>query len=258
MNEFAGKTVFITGGASGIGKATAIAFAREGARIAIVTSTIVDEAERVAKQLEQDYQVQAMALRCDVRVESEVTAAVEAVIARFGTLDIAFNNAGVGPDGVTIPMAPLCDVTEQDWDWVCDVNLKGVFLCMKHELRQMRKQGKGCIVNTASTAGLKALPDFGAYGPSKAGMIQLTKAAALENVSKHIRCNVVCPGPTKGTRLSERSFGKNGEKLKGAPGGGPKMRSPEEIASVVLWLASDSCDHITGNVINADGGMDII
>lgn len=259
QQRFDGKTVIITGGASGLGKATAIAFARQGANVVIATSSIVDKAVNLAEMLEKEYGVGAMGLRCDVRVEADAEAMVAAAVERFGRVDIAFNNAGVGPDGVTIPMAPLTEVSEKDWDWITDVDMKGVFLCMKYELRQMQKQGGGCIVNTASTAGLKPLGGFGAYGPAKAGMIQLTKVAALENRDFGIRCNVICPGPTLGTGMSDRSFGKNGEKLKLPPGvPGPRFSRPEEVADIVLTLCSDAMGNVTGNVVTADKGMDII
>lgn len=257
--EFEGKTVIITGGASGIGKAAALAFAEQGANIVIVTSTIMDKAAKLARQIEQDYGVGAVGIQCDVRVETQVEAMVASAVEHFGSVDIAFNNAGVGPDGVTIPIAPLTEFTERDWDWITDVDMKGVFLCMKYELRQMQKQRSGCIVNTASTAGIKPLGGFGAYGPAKAGMIQLTKVAAVENRDFGIRCNVVCPGPTLGTGMADRSFGKNGEKM--APPAGlpkPKFSRPEEVAEIVLTLCSDAMGNVTGNVVTADKGMDVI
>lgn len=131
---------------------------------------------------------------------------VKLAVDTFGSVDIAFNNAGVGPDGVNILLAPLTEVTQKDWDWVLGVNLTGAFYCIKHELRQMQKQRSGVIVTTASTAGLKPMPNFGSYGPGKAGLIQLTKAAAIENREFGIRCNVVCPGPTLGTGMANRMF----------------------------------------------------
>lgn len=260
MGEFSGKTVIITGGASGIGRTTALAFAKEGANIVIATSTIVDKAEALAEQIRREYGVGAVGLRCDVRQEADVEAMVKAAVDAFGSIDIAFNNAGVGPDGVTIPMAPLHETTEQDWDWVSDVDLKGVFLCLKHEIAAMRKTGGGCIVNTASTAGQHALTDFGAYCPAKAGQIMLSKCAAAENVDFNIRCNVVCPGPTAGTGMFERMSSAVPAQEDGpVPEGGKAQRigKPEYIADVVLWLCSEKSCHITGNVINADGGMDI-
>ncbi len=257
--RFVGKTAFITGGASGIGKAAAEAFAAEGANLAIITSSSLEKAQNAADEIAGKYGVRAIGIKCDVRVEADVEAAVKATVDAFGSIDCAFNNAGVGADGVTILNLPLHEVPEKDWDWVMDVDCKGVFLCMKHEIKQMRKQGGGSIVNTASTAGLKAMGNFGAYGPAKAGLIMLTKSAAVENRDTGIRCNVVCPGPTLGTGMSERAFGKNGEKA-GAGGGGvpPIFGQPQEVADVVLTLCSDAFRKVTGNVVTADGGLDVI
>lgn len=262
MDKFKGRTAFITGGASGIGRQTALMFAAEGANIAIVTSTIIDRAEEAAAQIRSEYGVGAIALKCDVRCEEDVKAAVEKTVETFGSLDIAFNNAGVGPDGVNIPLAPLHELEAKDWNWVLDVDLTGVFHCIKHEVIQMRKQGGGSIVCTASTAGMKPMGNFGAYGPAKAGLIQLTKAAAVENKDFGIRCNIVCPGPTMGTGMADRMFGTPEEiaqRERENPGRpGPKMGVPEDIGKVVLWLCSDEAARTTGNVITVDGGMDII
>jgi NAD(P)-dependent dehydrogenase (short-subunit alcohol dehydrogenase family) len=257
--RFQGKVAFITGGASGIGKATAEAFAAEGANLAIVTVSSLKKAQDAAGEIAAKYGVKAIGLQCDVRIEDQVEAAVSETVEKLGAIDYAFNNAGVGADGVTIMNLPLHEVPEKDWDWVMDVDCKGVFLCMKHEIRQMRKQGSGAIVNTASTAGLKAMADFGAYGPAKAGLIMLTKSAAVENRDAGIRCNVVCPGPTLGTGMADRAFGKNGEKT-GAGGGGvpPIFGRPADVADVVLTLCSDACRKVTGNVVTADGGLDVI
>jgi NAD(P)-dependent dehydrogenase (short-subunit alcohol dehydrogenase family) len=262
--KFENKTVFITGGASGIGKETALMFAAEGANIVIVTSTIIDKAEALAEHIKSKFCVGAIGIKCDVRKETDVASAVARAVENFGTLDIAFNNAGVGPDGVTIPLVPLTELTERDWNWVLDVDLTGVFFCLKHELRQMQKQRRGNIVCTASTAGLRPMGNFGAYGPAKAGLIQLTKAAAVENREFGIRCNIVCPGPTMGTGMADRMFGtpeQIAERKKSAPTGAPpglKMGVPADVAKVVLWLCSEEAGHVNGNVITADGGLDIL
>jgi NAD(P)-dependent dehydrogenase (short-subunit alcohol dehydrogenase family) len=262
--KFSKKTAFITGGASGIGKETALMFAAEGANIAIVTSTIIDKAAALAEEIKAKFGVGAISIKCDVRKEADVEAAVARTVENFGTIDIAFNNAGVGPDGVTIPLVPLTELTEKDWDWVLAVDLTGVFFCLKHELRQMQKQKSGNIVCTASTAGLKPMGNFGAYGPAKAGLILLTKAAAVENREFGIRCNIVCPGPTMGTGMADRMFGtpaQIAERRKNTPQGappGPKMGVPGNIARVVLWLCSEETSHVNGNVITADGGLDIL
>jgi NAD(P)-dependent dehydrogenase (short-subunit alcohol dehydrogenase family) len=249
----AGKVAVVTGGASGIGRVTALALAAEGAKVAVVTGRSVAAAEQVAREIEA-LGGEATFVRCDVTDEAQVVAMVDAVVGRFGSLDFAFNNAGVGPDGVTIPFGPLTDLAEADWDTVVDVNLKGVFLCMKHELRQMRKQCAGVIVNTSSTGGFKMMPGFGAYGPSKAAVMSLTRLAAAENKDKGIRVNVVAPGPTKGTGMMNRLMSCTPE------GEGPPvdlMGTPEDIAKVVVWLCSDEATFVTGNTISVDGGLDV-
>ena len=251
-----GKVALITGGASGIGKATALALAHEGAKLVIVTAHSVAAAEETVVQL-RDLGAEAMFVRCDVSDESQVEAMVAEAVAGFGRIDLAFNNAGVGPDGVTIPLAPLTDVAEADWDQVVDTNLKGVFLCLKHELRQMRAQGSGVIVNTSSTAGMRVVPAMGAYGPSKAGIISLTKLAAEENKSAGIRVNAVCPGPTRHTGMHDRMM--SCIEAGGVPGGAPPiMGVPDDVARVVVWLCSNEASHVNGNVISVDGGLDIV
>ena len=248
-----GKVAVVTGGASGIGKATALAFAREGAKVVIVTARSLTAAAHVVQEIE-DLGGEATYVPCDVTNEAQVAAMVEAAVARFGGIDFAFNNAGVGPDGVTLLFSPLVDLAEADWDAVVDTNLKGVFLCMKHELRQMREQCSGVIVNTSSTGGFKMMPGFGAYGPSKAAVMSLTRLAAAENKDKGIRINVVAPGPTRGTGMSDRLLSclREGE-------GPPRhlMGVPEDVAKVVLWLCSDEASFVTGNVIAVDGGLDV-
>ena len=257
-----GKVAIITGGASGIGKTTALAFAKEGAKIVIVTAHSAKAAEETVNQIKA-MGGEAIFVQCNVSNEKQVEAMVAKAVAEFGRVDIAFNNAGVGPDGVTIPFSPIAELAESDWDWVVDTNLKGVFLCMKHELKQMRKQGSGTIVNTSSTGGLHMMPNFSGYGPAKAGVVAITKVAALENKDKKIRVNVVCPGPTKGTGMMNRmqsSMEKAGSR-DGAPKGGGDMNAvmgtTDDVARVVIWLCSDDASFITGNVLSVDGGLDI-
>jgi NAD(P)-dependent dehydrogenase (short-subunit alcohol dehydrogenase family) len=270
-----GKVAIVTGGASGIGRATALAFAREGATVAIVTAHSIAKGEEVVREI-KDQGGQAVCIPCDVSKEPEVEAMVAQVLAEFGRLDYAFNNAGVGPDGVTIPFAPLTDVTEADWDAVLDTNLKGVFLCMKHELRHMTQQRSGAIVNTSSTAAMFAKPGFGHYCPAKAGINSVSKVAAQETKTLGIRVNVVCPGPTKDTGMSDRllsSMKKDGQAA--APGGGASqtpllgppvppgvdmtavMGTPDDVARVVIWLCSDEASFVNGQVISVDGGLEV-
>lgn len=259
--RFEGKTAVITGGASGIGRHTAIFFAKEGANVVIVTGHSVKAAEETVAEIKK-LGVESIFIQCDVSKEDQVEAMVGKTVETFGSLDIAFNNAGVGPDGITIPFVPLTDLSESDWNWVVDTNLKGVFLCMKHELQYMRKQGSGCIVNTSSTGGLKMMANFGGYGPAKAGIVALTKCAAIENKDKGIRVNVVCPGPIEGTGMFERMMSSMKDGPDGAPPGGGNIRGgfsgvPDDVARVVLWLCSDDASYIDGNVLSVDGGLDI-
>ena len=269
------KVALVTGGASGIGRATALAFAREGAKVAIVTARSVAKGEEVVREI-NGRGGHAVCIQCDVSKEAEVAAMVARVLAEFGRLDYAFNNAGVGPDGVTIPFAPLTDVTEADWDAVIDTNLKGVFLCMKHELRHMTQQRSGAIVNTSSTAAMFAKAGFGTYCPAKAGINSVSKVAALESKALGIRVNVVCPGPTKDTGMSDRllsSLKKQGSAA--SPGGGAPqapsfgppappdgdmtaiMGTPDDVARVVIWLCSDEASFVNGQVVAVDGGLDL-
>lgn len=272
-----GKTVIITGGASGIGKATALAFARKGARVVVATGRSLAAAEQTVREM-QTLGTEAIFVQCDVAEEAQVEAMVAEAVGRFGSVDFAFNNAGVGADGVSLPFLPLTELSLADWDAVSDTNLKGVFLCLKHELRQMRKQRSGVIVNTASTSAMHVHPYFGAYPASKAGMIALSKMAALENKDAGIRVNVVAPGPIRHTGLSDRLLSCVGATGAGAtahaagarqPGGAAAggtsipvpplalMGVPEDVARVVIWLCSDEASFINGNVLSVDGGLDI-
>ena len=203
FKEFEGKTAFVTGAASGMGQAAAICFGGLGCRVAV--------AARNQKALETVQAIrenggEAIFVECDVKDDDSVRKAIETTVKTFGSLDYAFNNAGCGADGKNIPFAPLTEVTESDWYKVINTNLTGVFHCMKYELLQMQKQGRGAIVNKASIGGLRMAPGFGAYGPSKAGVIAITQTAALENADKGIRVNVICPGPTEGTGLMQDSI----------------------------------------------------
>lgn len=201
---------------------------------------------------------EAAFFQCNISKEADVEAMVAAVVAKWGRIDCAFNNAGVGPDGVRIPYGPLTELSEEIWDKVMNVNLKGTFFCLKHEIIQMRKQGKGAIVNNASIGGLKMAPNFGAYGPSKAGVIALTKLAAIENAKAGIRVNVVCPGPTLGTDLMANTLSTDpGEeqalKEHVIPMG--KLGTAQDVARAAVWLCSDLSGHTTGQTLSVDGGM---
>ena len=179
---------------------------------------------------------------------------------KYGRLDCAFNNAGIGPDGVRMPYESLTEISEKTWDLVVDVDMKGVFLCLKYELLQMQKQGFGAIVNTASIGGYKMAPGFAAYGPAKAAVIALTEMAALENASYGIRVNAICPGPTMGTELTKNSLSTNPHEeamLKEHVIPLKKLATTKEVTNAVLWLCSKEASHTTGQKLFIDGGMHI-
>jgi len=255
-NEMRGKVALVTGGASGIGRVTAQAFAREGAKVAVATDANVRGAEETVRLI-RDAGGEALFIRCDVCKEREVEALINGCVETFGALDYAFNNAGLGPDGKRIGVFPIAECPEDVWDRMIDVNLKGVWLCMKYEIRQMLKQGRGSIVNTSSVGGLKPIPGFGAYAASKGGLIALTRTAALECATSGICVNVICPGLTARTQLSENlSLAEPGQRdklIEVVPM--KRMGEPEEIAEAVMWLCSEASSFITGHVMPIDGGL---
>ena len=256
MEEMQDKVALVTGGASGIGRVTAMAFARAGSKVVVTTDANAKGAEETVSLI-REAGGEAAFIRCDVAREKDVTALVAETIAKYGSLDFAFNNAGVGPDGKRIGVFPITECPEEVWDRMLDVNLKGVWLCMKHEIRQMLVQGKGAIVNTSSVGGLKPIPGFGPYAASKGGLIALTKTAALECAASGIRVNVVCPGLTARTQLSDNlAAAEPGAKenlVQVVPM--KRMGEPEEVAQAVLWLCSDAASFITGHVMPIDGGL---
>lgn len=257
--DIKGKVVLVTGGATGLGRAACLEFGALGAKVAVVTGHNVDGGMETVRLVKEEGG-EAAFFQCDVSNETQVEAMIAAIVEKWGRLDCAFNNAGVGPDGVRIPYGPLTELTEQTWDKVMSVNLKGTFLCLKHEIIQMRKQGGGAIVNTASIGGLKMAPDFGAYGPSKAGVVALTQLAALENAKAGIRVNVVCPGPTLETNLMANTLATDPNEEKALcehviPMG--KLGHAIDVARAAVWLCSDFAGHITGQSLSVDGGMHI-
>ena len=255
--DIKGKVALVTGGATGMGRAAALEFASLGAKVAVVTGSNVKGGQETVRMIEEQGG-EAAFFQCNISKEADVEAMVAAVVAKWGRIDCAFNNAGVGPDGVRIPYGPLTELSEEIWDKVMNVNLKGTFFCLKHEIIQMRKQGKGAIVNNASIGGLKMAPNFGVYGPSKAGVIALTKLAAIENAKAGIRVNVVCPGPTLGTDLMANTLSTDpGEeqalKEHVIPMG--KLGTAQDVARAAVWLCSDLSGHTTGQTLSVDGGM---
>src|SRR4030095_2404288 len=250
--DFTGKVALVTGAAAGMGLATARAFAEAGA--AIVLADVSEEAVRAEAQKLAGAGHRALAIRCDVSDDAEVAGMVERTVAEFGRLDAAFNNAGVMA-GIT----PVADSTRDEWDRVIGINLRGVWSCMKHELRQMERQGNGAIVNNASVGALTGNPGIASYIASKHGVIGLTRTAALEYIKRGIRVNAVNPGLID-TQIArdvvagdEKAYG---ELAKNVPIG--RVGRPEEIASVVLWLCSPGASDVVGHALTVDGGMTVV
>ena len=256
FEEFKGKVLFVTGAASGMGRAVAVRFGSLGCKVAVAARR--PDAGEETVRLVKEAGGEAIFVSCDVSSDESVKAAIDTTVATFGSLDYAFNNAGCGADGVHIPFVPLTEVTEGDWDKVIDTNLKGVFHCLKYELLQMQKQGGGTIVNTASIGGLKMAPMFGAYGPSKAGVIAITQTAAVENAKAGIRVNVICPGPTDGTNLMADSVAAGSQDTDFLvshviPMG--KLGTTQDVADSVVYLCSNMSGHVTGMALPVCGGM---
>jgi len=239
--SFQGKVALVTGAASGIGRAVAQAFVRERAHVIASDINICDIDG-------------AMPARCDVTKAAEAEALVARAIDAFGRIDCAVNNAGV--EGARGPVAEYADA---DWMHVMNVNLHGVFFCMKHELRAMRQQGAGAIVNVASIFGMRGATEAPAYVASKHGVIGLTRAAALEVASQGIRVNAVCPGYTQTPMLMDRGIQARRDPAAMARivAREPMERlgSPREIAEAILWLCSDAASFVTGEALAVDGGF---
>ena len=245
-----GKSALVTGAASGIGRATALAFAREGAWVAAADLTLEGAQKTVAAIEAQGGQ--AVAIAVDVTDEAAVKAMVAAAVAAFGGLDCAFNNAGIAPYQVNAAGVPTADLEEAAWSRLLEVNLTGVWRCLRHEVAQMRSQGGGAIVNTASIAGLVGLPGSVAYVVGKHGVVGLTKAAAIDHAADHIRVNAVCPGYIE-TPMTEDTMRRRGERVIARTALG-RMGKPEEIAEAVVWLCSDRASFVTGSAWTVDGG----
>ena len=245
-----GKTALITGGGGGIGRATALIFAREGARLAIA-----DAVEAAAKETVAQVNAmggQAISLSGDVTDSAQVQAMIQSVVSAFGRLDCAFNNAGIAGYQVDAAGKKTHEWSDAAFDRMIAVNLRGVWLCMKHEIPQMQAQGGGVIVNTGSIAGLVGLPTSSAYVAAKHGVLGLTKTAALEYAADRIRVNAVCPGYIE-TKMTEDTMRRRGaELMEKVPF--RRMGKPEEIGEMVLWFCTDRASYVTGACFNVDGG----
>lgn len=253
---FQGRVALVTGAASGIGRVAAQLFAREGAKVVVSTDSNIQGGEETVRLI-RETGGEAIFVKCDVCRAADVEALVNAAVETFGRLDYAYNNAGIGPDGLRMPVVPVADCPEEIWDRTINVNLKGVFLCMKYEIRQMLKQKYGAIVNASSTGAYKSVPGFAAYDASKSGLFGLTRAAALEYATSGIRVNVLCPGPTDRTSLMENLSVHHPEERAHINSVIPmgRLAQPEEMAEAVIWLCSDAASFITGCTIPVDGGM---
>ncbi len=249
MKSFAGKVVLVTGGNTGIGRATAIAFAREGARVVITGRREKEGAETVA-QINQAGS-EGLFISADVAKAEDARMMVQRTVETFGRLDCAVNNAGVEQ-----LVTPLLSQTEEEFDRIMSVNVKGVWLSLKYEIEQMLKQGGGAIVNLSSVSGLIGVGGVEIYAASKHAVLGLTKSAAMEFAQSAIRINAVCPGAIK-TEMFERitqGATEIAELFKAAHPIG-RMGEPEEIASAVLWLCSAGASFMTGQTVTVDGGF---
>jgi NAD(P)-dependent dehydrogenase (short-subunit alcohol dehydrogenase family) len=245
-----GKAALITGAGGGIGRATALVFAREGARLAVADLAPGAVAETVA--LVNQAGGQAISFCGDVTQGGTVRAMGDGAVAAYGRIDCAFNNAGIAPYQVAASGQKTADWTEESFDRMIAVNLKSVWLCMKEEIRHMLAQGGGAIVNTGSIAGLIGLQTSSAYVAAKHGVLGLTKTAAIEYTDAKIRVNAVCPGFIK-TQMTEDAMRRRGEAIM-ALIPQKRMGEPGEIAEMVAWLCSDRASYVTGACYNVDGG----
>lgn len=242
------KVAIVTGASSGIGKATAFAFAEEG--VAVVLADVRPEGESIAAEIRRLHGVPALFVRADVSKGEDVKRMVDATLEKFGRLDYAFNNAGI--EGLP---ALTAECSEDNWQRTIDINLKGVWLCMKYQIPAMLAQGKGSIVNCSSVAGMIGFPSIPAYVASKHGVIGLTQTAALEYAKQGIRVNVVCPGVIQ-TPMIDRFAGDSAERKAALSAGEPigRVGRPEEVADAVTWLCSDRASFVTGASLAVDGG----
>jgi NAD(P)-dependent dehydrogenase (short-subunit alcohol dehydrogenase family) len=248
---FVGKVAFVTGAGSGIGRTTSLAFAQEGA--SVVVADVSEQGNKETARMIEELGGQALAVRCDVTQSEEVRAALQQAVSAYGRLDIAFNNAGAEQK-----VNPTAEITEQEWDRIIAINLRGVFVCMKHEIPLMLDQGGGAIVNTSSGAGIRGFGGGAAYTAAKHGVIGLTKDSAVDYASSNIRVNAVCPGIID-TEMMQRLTGGTAKGRDRVIAQEPirRMGTPEEVAAAVLWLCSDAASFVVGHAMIVDGGQTV-
>jgi NAD(P)-dependent dehydrogenase (short-subunit alcohol dehydrogenase family) len=246
MKEFEGKVALVTGGTSGIGQATALAFAKEGAKV-VIAARSVNRGEEVLKLI-AEANGEAILVQCDVSNSADVQSLIQKIVQKYGKLDYACNNAGIDDNF----KFPTTSYPEEMWDEIISINLTGNFLSMKYEIQEMLKLGGGAIVNMSSAGGIVAIPNAAGYVASKAGQIGLTKTAALEYGHQGIRVNAVCPGPI----LTPMVMRQGPESLEQIVATVPLKRigKVEEVAGAVLWLCSDAASFVNGHAMVVDGG----
>lgn len=249
---FQGKVALVTGAASGIGRASATAFAKRGAKV-IVCDIDAENGQQAVQAIEQAGG-KALFIKADVTKAAEVETLISKTVQTLGRLDYAHNNAGI------LEASPFTDTTEEQWDRVMSINLKGIWLCMKYELLHMTKHGGGVIVNTSSIAGLIAVPGSFLYTVSKWGVRGLTKSSATEFAKAGIRVNAVCPAAIKGTGMYKRQLAKDPDFSAKMTSDTPMGRdgTPEEVAEAVVWLCSDSASFVTGACVPIDGARSAV
>jgi NAD(P)-dependent dehydrogenase (short-subunit alcohol dehydrogenase family) len=248
-DEFSGKVAFITGGASGMGRETSLAFAARGARTVVVDLDEEGGAETV--RLIEKLGAEALFVRCNVTQGAEVERAVAAAVEAYGRLDFAFNNAGLEH-----ALIPTADITEEEFDRILAVSVRGVFLCLKYQIPAMLASGGGSIVNNSSAAGTVGFQGQAAYTAAKHGIVGLTKSAALDYAAQNVRINCICPGIVD-TPMMDRVTGETPAGVAGVLAMEPvgRMGRPEEIAAAVIWLCSPASSFVVGHALAVDGGM---